>query len=253
MNLIVNGTTIAITSCTRLRDNQKGFYLDIKIPKTAITADELEELFTENQNGITVTENDGTITEYHGFKTLDHYMVKDGLYHVQQLCSSEIEAQLSMTQNKVTEQAKALEATDLIVSEHTRTIANQTTAIGLQHEELKVHEEHLNTLTELSTLQDETAIELYEANAGLSEQVDTLEKLNVYLTEQVDTLEESNAALEEQVTFLEETSVIQDETAIGLYEANAVLNEQVKALENQLTVQDEALIELYELLENQEV
>lgn len=125
MNLTIDTTTLEITSCTRMRDVQRGFYLDIKIPKGSVTMDELEQLFDGNEETIIVTDNDGNESAYNGFKLLSNLSLENGIYRVCQACTSEIEAQLSIAQNKVAEQEKALEAINNVVSEQAETIAMQ--------------------------------------------------------------------------------------------------------------------------------
>lgn len=104
MKLRVGSTEIAITSCSRRRDVQRGFYLDLQIPKENITFDELDALLNGCEESIIITEEDGTETTYNGFKLLNSVMLKDGVYHVEQCCVSEIEAQLSLAQKKIAEQ-----------------------------------------------------------------------------------------------------------------------------------------------------
>ena len=109
MNLTIGSTTIAITNCVRRRDTKRGFYLDIEIPEEAISMDELKSLFKDNEQSITVTEAEGKTNVYYGFKLLSALSLEDGVYHVAQACTSEIEAQLSMAQNKVDEQNAVIE------------------------------------------------------------------------------------------------------------------------------------------------
>jgi len=48
MNLTIGTKTIEITSCTRKRDTQKGFFLEMVIPKENIGMDELYALLDDN-------------------------------------------------------------------------------------------------------------------------------------------------------------------------------------------------------------
>ncbi len=107
MNLTIGQTTIEITSCTRMRDLQRGFYLNIEIPKDNITFAELSDLFDGCTESITVNGEDGE-TVYNGFSLMNSVMLKDGVYHVEQCCVSEIEAQLSLAQKKIAEQNEAV-------------------------------------------------------------------------------------------------------------------------------------------------
>ena len=123
MNLRINDTTIEITSCTRMRDVKRGFYLDIKIPKSSIGMDALSDLLDNNESTIYIIDANGNESAYNGFKTLGNLSLENGVYQVCQVCTSEIEAQLSIAQNKIAEQATALEAAN-------RTIAEQAQALS---------------------------------------------------------------------------------------------------------------------------
>lgn len=105
MNLTIGTTTIEITSCIRMRDLQRGFYLNIEIPKDNITFAELSELFDGCTESIIVNGEDGE-TVYNGFSLMNSVMLKDGVYHVEQCCVSEVEAQLSLAQKKISEQTE---------------------------------------------------------------------------------------------------------------------------------------------------
>lgn len=99
MNLTIGTKTIEITSCTRKRDTQRGFFLDIAIPKDNISFEELSALLDGCSEPIVVD-----TTEYNGFSLMNSVMLKDGVYHVEQCCVSEIEAQLSLAQKKISDQ-----------------------------------------------------------------------------------------------------------------------------------------------------
>lgn len=169
MKLSIGSTIIEITRCTRMRDQRRGFYLDIEIPEDNIGMDELKALFKDNQETILVTEDDGNTNMYMGFALLSCLSLENGVYRVAQACVSEIEAQLSMTQNKIAVQDSIIEA----------------------------QAQQIISLEEQSMVQDETSIELYEANTVLTEQV---------------------ATLEDQVAVQESANTVQDEALIELYE-----------------------------------
>lgn len=140
MNLTIGNTTITINSCTRMRDHKRGFYLDIKIPKDSISMDELSTLLDGNEQTITVTDGEN-VSAYNGFKQLSNLSLENGVYTVCQVCTSEIEAQLSIAQNKVAEQAKALEATAMVVNQQTEIISAQAETIAAQGEQVMGLEE----------------------------------------------------------------------------------------------------------------
>lgn len=124
MKLTIGNTTIEITNCTKRRDVKRGFYLDLYIPQASIGMDELFNLLNNNEEHIVITEADGTESVYVGFKQLGALSCEAGVYNVAQVCTSEYEAQLSLTQNKVAEQNKV--------------IKNQTEAIKAQTAELEL-------------------------------------------------------------------------------------------------------------------
>ena len=65
MRLTVGSTSIDITSCTRMRDTKRGFYLDITIPKENIGMEELYNLLDGCTDTIVVTDDENKEnTEY---------------------------------------------------------------------------------------------------------------------------------------------------------------------------------------------
>lgn len=118
--LTIGSTTIEITDCVRMRDTKRGFYLDIIIPKENIGMEELYSLLDGCSENIIVTEENGAVTEYMGFKTLGSFACEDGVYKVAQICTSEYEAQLSLAQSKIAEQAgiiTKLQAENILLNE----------------------------------------------------------------------------------------------------------------------------------------
>ena len=127
--LTIGSTTIEITSCTKRRDVKRGFYLDLYIPQANIGMDELFNLLNNNEEHIVITEADGTESVYVGFKQLGALSCEAGVYNVAQVCTSEYEAQLSLTQNKVAEQNKVIE-------DQTEAIKAQTAELELLNDTL---------------------------------------------------------------------------------------------------------------------
>lgn len=127
--LTIGNTTIEITSCTKRRDVKRGFYLDLYIPQANIGMDELFNLLNNNEEHIVITEADGTESVYVGFKQLGALSCEAGVYNVAQVCTSEYEAQLSLTQNKVAEQNKVIE-------DQTEAIKAQTAELELLNDTL---------------------------------------------------------------------------------------------------------------------
>lgn len=112
MNLTIGSTTVEITSCTRMRDTRRGFYLDLQIPKDNIGMEELYTLLDGCTEVITITNDEGVVNNYKGFQTLGSFACEDGVYKIAQVCTSEYEAQLSLTQGEIAEVRTLQEAND---------------------------------------------------------------------------------------------------------------------------------------------
>lgn len=161
--LTIGATSFAITNCTRHRDTVRGFYLNIEIPKENIGMDELYNLLDGTEEPIVVTEADGTVNTYRGFKTLGGFACENGVYKIAQVCTSEYEAQLSLAQNKIEEQNKALEATNQVIGQQNEVINAQAEAIAAQgltidsqSETIAAQAEELVFLGETATVQMST-------------------------------------------------------------------------------------------------
>lgn len=102
--LTIGSKTIEITSCTRKRDTQKGFFLELTIPKESMGMDELYALLDGNTEDIVIVDADGTENIYRGFKETGSFALEGGFYKIAQVCTSEYEAQLSLAQTRITEQ-----------------------------------------------------------------------------------------------------------------------------------------------------
>lgn len=199
--LTIGSTTFEITSCTRMRDLKRGFFLDIKIPQASISMDELCALLKDNEQTITVTDGEN-VSAYNGFKLLSNFSLEDGVYHVCQACTSEIEAQLSVAQNKVAEQAAALAATQQVVDQQAQTISAQANTIAEQGNTIVAQGETITA--------QQKAIE--EQGTTLAEQANTIVEQGNTIAEQTETI----AAQAEQVVMLEEASVMQTMTLESL-------------------------------------
>lgn len=159
MNLRIGNTTIEITSCVRMRDVKRGFYLDIKIPKDNSSMDALIDLLDGNEETIYVTDAAGNESAYNGFKMLSNLSLENGVYQVCQVCTSEIEAQLSIAQNKIAEQATALEVANRTIAEQAQAISDQNTAISEQAQQLTQQGETIAAQTEQVMVLEATTAE----------------------------------------------------------------------------------------------
>lgn len=153
MKMTIGTTTIEITSCERLRDNQKGFYLGIKVPKENISSDDLEALLDGCTETIIVTEADGSETEYKGFNECASIMTKNGVRHVAQYCMSEAMAQLSLAQKKIREQTATMTTMQDTIDAQTTEIFAQAEVIVAQGETIATQNEQVAALMEASASQ----------------------------------------------------------------------------------------------------
>lgn len=133
MQLMIGSNTIDVVSCTRLRDVQRGFYLDIKILRSTIGMDDLIAIFDGNTEPIYVLEGE-IPNEYIGFKTLSNISLENGIYHVMQACTSEIEAQLSLVQNKSSEQDVKINSLNIALTNANQVITEQAMLLAEQVE-----------------------------------------------------------------------------------------------------------------------
>lgn len=129
MNLIIGTTTIEITSCIRMRDLQRGFYLNIEIPKENITFEELTTLFDGCVESIIINDEKEGETVYNGFSLMNSVMLKDGIYHVEQCCVSEIEAQLSLAQSKIAKQEEIINNQAIVINNLNEELLNTQLAL----------------------------------------------------------------------------------------------------------------------------
>lgn len=132
MKLTIGSTTIDITSCTRMRDTKRGFYLDLQIPKNNIGMEALYSLLDNCTETIIITTDTGAVNEYKGFQTLGSFACENGMYKIAQVCTSEYEAQLSLTQTKVNELEIANHAYAEAINQHSEQVINLETASAMQ-------------------------------------------------------------------------------------------------------------------------
>lgn len=137
--LTIGSTTLEITSCVRRRDTQRGFYIELTIPKDVIGMDDLYALLNGNTEPIVVVDADGTENTYLGFKETGSFALEGGFYKVAQVCTSEYEAQLSLAQTKISDQ-------DAVIT-------------MLQAENMLLTEELLNTQLALCELYEQSLVE----------------------------------------------------------------------------------------------
>jgi hypothetical protein len=151
--LTIGSTTLEITSYARRRDVQKGFYLELTIPKESIGMDNLYALLNNNAEPIVITEADGVENTYIGFKEIGSFALENGAYKVAQVCTSEIEAQLSLAQNKVNEQNAVIASLQNVVETKAEEVAVLSANVLAQAEQITAQTEQVATLEEMSVAQ----------------------------------------------------------------------------------------------------
>lgn len=179
MNLTIGTTTIEITSCTRKRDLQKGFYLDLVIPKESIGMDALYALLDGNEEAIVITEEEVENT-YIGFKEIGSFALENGAYKVAQVCTSEIEAQLSLAQNKVAEQSAVIASLQNVVETKAEEVAKLSANVLAQAEQITAQAEQITAQTEqVATLEEMSVAQLSALDTILTEVVPSIIELAV--------------------------------------------------------------------------
>jgi hypothetical protein len=151
--LTIGSTTFEITSCARRRDTQKGFYLSLEIPKASIGMDDLYALLDGNTEPIVIIEEDGTENTYIGFKEIGSFACENGVYKVAQVCTSEIEAQLSLAQNKVNEQNGLIASMQNELVIKAEEIAQLSAIVAKQAEAITEQTVQVTSLEEMSMAQ----------------------------------------------------------------------------------------------------
>ena len=194
MKITIGSTTFDATSCTRRRDNAKGYYLDMTIPTENISKDTLYDLLDGNTESIIATEGDGTESTYDGFNAIGNFSVSKGLILVSQYCTSELEAQLSLAKNKIAEQDKTIVIMQNEAQAMTAEILGQAETIVLQGETIA-------TQNETITSQKLQIAELAEMSKS------QLDAIDYILTEGFSTVaqEAATMAVEQALAAIEET------------------------------------------------
>jgi hypothetical protein len=156
MNLTIGSTTIEVISCEQLRDNNKGFFLDIVAPVSSISMDEFYALLKDNKENIVITKDNGVVNTYVGFGLIGKFSCEDGVITVAQYANSEIEAQLSVTQNEIAEHKKTIERLQnevtvqtVALENHATAITEQSAVIAMQRENIATQREEIDFLSDL--------------------------------------------------------------------------------------------------------
>lgn len=201
MIIKIGSTTFEATKCERIRHLTKGFYLDMSIPVENIGMDALRALLDGNKEDIVVTESDGTESIYTGFNAIGDFSFAKNAIHVSQFCESELQAQLSIAQNKVAAQAKTIAEMDGTIKVLTAETLAQAEVVVAQGETIAT--------------QNEQVAALMEASASQLEAIDTLmtEVIPAVAQDAANiAVEQALAVIAENATATEETEEVVEET-----------------------------------------
>lgn len=154
--LTIGSTTFEIMDCEQCRDNKKGFFLRIIVSVESISMDALRVLLKDNKEDIIFTKEDGTVNTYAGFGLIGKFSCENDVMEIAQYANSELEAQLAIAQNKITEQNKTIETMQNTVAvqtvalqDHATAITEQTATLALQTETIKAQTEEIGFLSDL--------------------------------------------------------------------------------------------------------
>lgn len=151
--IVVGSTTLTATKCERLRDLKKGFYLDVTIQLTELTPDEIYALFNGTTEDIVVTDETGAVVTYKGFKQTMGFSRDDTTCSFAQVCTSELEAQLSLAQSKIAEQANTITVLKNEAVAQANEVLAQAQVIVAQGETIATQNDQIAELVSMSTSQ----------------------------------------------------------------------------------------------------
>lgn len=153
--LTIGEITLELKDFAKRWDRIAGVYAIITIPTTAISSDELEALFTDNQNDLIVTHEDGTTETFKGYSEL-HSIEKNipnGLFVVTQYCTSTAMHLLNEARKQIdTLESKNTELQGVVTAQNMELFA-QAEVIVAQGETIAVQNEQVATLMEASISQ----------------------------------------------------------------------------------------------------
>lgn len=161
MQLTIGSQTIEIVSAAPQRDLKFGIYLAIKIAKGNITTAEIESIFDNNTEVITVTDDNGNVTEYGGYSELGKYSYDEGYYYISQICVSEAQHQINMLKNQNIAQAAINADVEQALANQMSTNLQVSEALTAQEATNSQVASVLNTQTEqVNVLTESTAMQM---------------------------------------------------------------------------------------------
>lgn len=189
--LTIGSATLELNNFIKKWDKIGGVYAQIEIPTTAISYEDLKALFTNNQNDLIVTEEDGSTETFSGYSELDEIREKGGVFTV-------IQYNTSTAMHLLNEARKQIETL-----EHEKTELQNT--VNAQGNELQSHAEIIVLQNEQLSEQAQT---ITEQGNTIVTQGESIKKHQTTITEQNEKIKEQAEAIEaqnEEIVMLNDT------------------------------------------------
>jgi len=161
--LTIGSTTLELESFQKNRDKVVGVYAEIKIPTTAISRDDLNALFIDNQHDLIVTEEDGSTTTYSGYSLWEETREKKDFYTVIQICTSETMHLLNEARKQISTLEREKTELQREIKVHKQALINHNAVIVEQREQLAKQAETIETQTEEIAMLNDTLLEMLMA------------------------------------------------------------------------------------------
>ena len=186
--LTIGSTTLEIDSFDKIRDKVVGVYAEIKIPKTAISRDDVWTLFDDNPHELIVTEEDGSTTTYKGYSELEEVKENKDYFILTQICSSEamhllnearkkietLEREKGELQNELLAQSKELQTHAVVIKAQNEQIVVQGNTIMEQGNAIAEHQTTISEQTEQITEHTAQVANLEERSLAQLMSIDSL-------------------------------------------------------------------------------
>ena len=179
--LTIGSTTLEINSFRKIRDKVVGVYAQIEIPVTAISYEEVNALFKNNQHDLIVTEEDGSTTTYSGYNKWDETKEREDFYTVIQICESEAIHLLNEARKEIetlrrekAELQSEVMAQATVLETHATVITQQNSVITAQGNRITEQQTALDNYAKVVVAQVDNIATLEAQNKELNETVNAL-------------------------------------------------------------------------------
>ena len=129
--LTIGNTTLELQSFSKRWDKIGGVYAQIEIPTAAISQPDLKALFTNNQQDLIVTAEDGSTETYSGYAELNglNEDIPRGVYIVTQYCTATAMHLLNEARKQIDAQGQTIANQQLVIQDQTFALAQQNETI----------------------------------------------------------------------------------------------------------------------------